>query len=233
MIQGHDISLHYKKKKILSSVNFMIPKGRATAFIGKSGSGKTTLLKCISGIYPQTARLEGKIEKKGRLGFVSQYYDLFPHMTVLQNCTHPLETVLKWPRNRALAAATDALKSLEMLECQNALPTQLSGGQQQRVAIARSMGMKPETLLLDEPTAALDPVNTKRLISLIQALKEKGIAVALSSHDVAFLRALLDLVYFVEKGQVVECFDLLSEKPQPTPKIAEFLDLPLDAHPKK
>jgi ABC-type polar amino acid transport system ATPase subunit len=218
MVEGKKISLKIESKVILENVSFQIKKKRITSFIGRSGAGKTSLLKCVSNInnnYSGSISLNQKDirnlsnkERVQHIGFVSQNFNLFPHMTVLQNCTHPLTTVLKNSNSIANKKALTMLDSLEIKSLKNNFPSKLSGGQQQRVAIARALCMEPEIILLDEPTSALDPQNTKSLQNLIKQLKEQDITIALSSHDMPFVKNILDVIYFLENGKIVDQIDL-------------------------
>jgi polar amino acid transport system ATP-binding protein len=213
MIAGKNISLSRKGKKILNNVNFEISRGSIATFIGKSGSGKTSLLKCIGGLYPD---LEGEIVLEGTAGFVFQQYHLFPHMTVLENCVHPLCKIRKEPRQEAEAKVLDILEEFEIKAYRDTYPSELSGGQQQRVALTRALCLDPDVLLLDEPTAALDPDNTQRLIRIIQELHKKQMTLVISTHDLLLLRSLMDNVYFMQEGTIIESlhpFDALASRP--------------------
>jgi polar amino acid transport system ATP-binding protein len=217
MIKAKNISLELKKKKILKNLSFEIPQGRLAAFIGRSGAGKTSLLKCIGGVVPY----EGNMVCEGKKGFVFQQYHLFPHMTVLKNCMQPLCKVMNRPRKLAELQAHAVLTTFGMQDFQEAYPSQLSGGQQQRVAIARAMCLEPQILLFDEPTAALDPENTKLFVEILKKLK--GVTVVISTHDLSLLKQILDKVYFMEQGEIVESFDAQEEKIEDKQKIQRFL----------
>lgn len=171
-----------------------------TTILGKSGTGKTTLLRCIA----QLEKLSyGKVlvnnidlttyslhERAHLLGFVFQDFNLFPHMTVLQNCLEPLVIVRKIPHKEAYLTVLKTLEQVGMKNYQNIYPHQLSGGQKQRIAIARALSMEPSILLLDEPTSGLDPLTTQQLAALLKQLCSVGITILLSSHDMAFVENL-------------------------------------------
>jgi len=235
MIKGKNISLTFKGKNILKSISFNLPKGRLAAFIGKSGGGKTSLLKCLGSLhsYEGEILLGGKNlqdfsfrERAEKIGFVFQHYDLFPHMNVKKNCTHPLQYLLKMSKEQADKRAEALLDMLGLTEVQQSYPSELSGGQQQRAAIARSLALAPEILIFDEPTAALDPENTKIIHKIIEDLLKKGMTIIISSHDMEFLRHMLDLVYFMEQGEIVESFDVKLEFLKEKTRISNFLRLP-------
>jgi ABC-type polar amino acid transport system ATPase subunit len=239
MIHGKNISWKYKSKKgstpVLDQVSFELRKGRITTFMGPSGAGKTTLLKCIANLcsqYEGSIVHEGQdlkdlnpIERASTIGFVLQQFHLFPHLSVLKNCTYSLTEVLGLTDEKAEARAEEILAILQMQPWMQALPSQLSGGQQQRVAIARALVLQPEVLLLDEPTSALDPESKKGLENLLLDLNARGITIALSSHDMPFIRKIMDCVYFIEQGALIEAWDRQSEDLASTQRIKQFLNL--------
>jgi len=238
MICGQKISWKYKSKKlspppILKDVSFELRKGRITTFMGESGAGKTTLLKCIANLnayYEGTITCDGKdiknlnpIQRASTIGFVLQQFHLFPHLSVLKNCTCALVKVMGMNEKEAEIKVNESLDILKMQSFIHAYPSQLSGGQQQRVAIARSLVLQPNILLLDEPTSALDPESKKNLESLLLDLNATGITLAISSHDMPFINRIMDYVYFMEKGEVVEEWDQKNNKLLSTGKIQQFL----------
>lgn len=237
MICGKNISWKYKSTKgsslVLKEVSFEIRKGRITTFMGQSGAGKTTLLKCIANLYSE---YEGVItcngnditnfnalERATTIGFVLQQFHLFPHLSVLKNCTYALVNTMKIEEVEAEKMASETLNVLSMQRFIHSFPPQLSGGQQQRVAIARALVLRPEILLLDEPTSALDPESKKDLESLLLELNAKGITIALSSHDMPFIRKIMDYVYFMEQGELIEEWDQKVEALASKEKIKQFL----------
>lgn len=237
MIYGKNVTWGYKHKKrnelILNQVSFELKQGRITAFIGKSGAGKTTLLKCIANLhahYEGIITYEGQdlknlssLERSTTIGFVLQQFHLFPHFTALQNCTFALNKVVGLKADEAENRAIETLTLLGMLPFVNAYPTQLSGGQQQRVAIARALVMQPKILLLDEPTSALDPDSKKSLANVLFDLHAKGLTLALSSHDMPFIKKIMDRIYYLDEGRLVEEYDRRVEDPASKEKISQFL----------
>ncbi|MES2503879.1 MAG: ATP-binding cassette domain-containing protein [Myxococcota bacterium] len=216
LITGQNISLSYPKatQRTLSDVNFEIPKGRITLFMGRSGSGKTSLLRCISNLitdYSGDILFENKpikslsnAERAKSVGFVAQQFNLFPHMTVLQNCVQPQRIVLGRSEEEASAKAHLLLSSLGIEQLASRKPHQLSGGQMQRVAIARALCMDAKALLLDEPTSALDPESTGKLREILNILLKNDVSVAISTHDMGFARSVYDRGYFLEGGRILE-----------------------------
>jgi len=239
MIKGQSVTLKFdhaktqKKVTILNDVSFGIEQGRITSFIGKSGAGKTSLLKCVANLidsyqgsitFRDTAikTLSAK-ERVSHVGFVFQQFNLFPHMTVLQNCMHPLVTVLEMGEEAARTKAIEGLGLVAMDAYAASHPHQISGGQQQRVAIARALALNPQVLLFDEPTSALDPESTKSLQDVLLNLRSAGITIAVSSHDMPFIKGVLDKVYFLEQGTIIDSFDAQKGQSLQSGKIFDFL----------
>ncbi|MBX9830563.1 ATP-binding cassette domain-containing protein [Candidatus Babeliales bacterium] len=212
MVLVNNVSVQIKEQLLLDNVSVTLEPGRITSFIGKSGAGKTTLLKSIAGLMPITS---GEInfvpgvagEARAELvGYVFQDFNLFPQLTVLENCIDPL-LVRGKSYEQAQVIALAALQELEMESFAARYPSELSGGQQQRVAIARALCLKPRVLLLDEPTASLDPASTDLLVAILQRLAQSGLTVALSSQDMSFVRKVLDRIYYIQSGAVLEFCD--------------------------
>lgn len=239
MIKGKQLSFKHKKSQsnalTLADVSFTLRKGRITVFMGPSGAGKTTLLKCVAGLQPdytgQITYCERDLsslnhaERASSIGFVLQQFALFPHLTALQNCTHPLKMVLKIPREEAQHRAKALLISLGIGALENAFPSQLSGGQQQRVAIARALMLQPKVLLLDEPTSALDPESKACLITLLKELNQQGMTIGLSSHDMTFINKMMDYIYFLDAGIIKEEYDHTIDLLQNKQQISRFLTI--------
>lgn len=203
-----------KGKPLLNRISLEIGVGKITLLLGKSGSGKTTLLRCLAQLEK---KYEGEIccgqtplrsllpkERAQAIGFVPQFYALFPHMTVLQNCARPLLDLFSYSKAQAEKAVSEMLASLDMEPYVSSYPHELSGGQMQRVAIARALLLNPRFLLLDEPTSALDPESASLLIRILQKLRDAGKSLVISSQDMAFAREIYDSALFLENGAVVE-----------------------------
>ena len=216
MVTVNNVSVIIKNKKILHSISCSLLAGRITLFIGKSGSGKTTLLKSLINLLPTsqgTITIEGKQlkemspkERSETIGYVFQDFNLFPHLTVLENCIDPL-LVHGVSRTQAEKIARDILQELEMIAFAEKYPSELSGGQQQRVAIGRALCLRPKVLLLDEPTASLDPFNTEILIAILKRLAAQGLTIGLSSQDMNFINKIFDRVYYIEQGTIAQTCD--------------------------
>lgn len=216
MVSINKIFVTLQDQIVLKSVSCSLPPGRITTFIGKSGAGKTTLLKSLAGLIPieegsilvddkQITTLSSQ-QRAEAIGYVFQDFNLFPHFSVLQNCIDPL-TIHGMPYDQAEQRAREILQQLEMQNFIDKYPSQLSGGQQQRIAIARALCLKPSILLLDEPTASLDPLNTDILVNILKKLAAQGLTIGLSSQDMGFVRKIFDRVYYIRSGEIVELCD--------------------------
>lgn len=237
MIIGKNVTVSFTRngetKTVLKKVDFSIPKGRITAFIGPSGGGKTTLLRCCAALQQEfsgSITLNGKNilslplkERIHNVGFVFQQFNLFPHLTVAQNCAAPLVYEAKVQPEEIEKRLEAVLTRVGMDSFATAMPGQLSGGQQQRVAIARALMMEPRVLLFDEPTSALDPESTQVLIDVVKDLATDGITIVFASHDMAFINAVRDCIYFVRDGEIVAQCGGKDEKICENSEIGSFL----------
>lgn len=234
MININHVSLVLKGKRILDDISLSISHGSLHCLIGHSGAGKTSLLKCIAALHQNYS---GSIDYQGKsikamlpnqrahtIGFVFQHFNLFPHMTVLENCVHPMTNVLKVPHEKAQEQAFEVLKSVGMETYKDVYPQQLSGGQQQRVAIARALCLKPKILLFDEPTSALDPQSSSNLVGLLKAIKAQGITIVISSHDMSFVKAIHDTIHFIADGKLVESYVASEQELSDASNITLFLN---------
>lgn len=205
---------------IVRGVDLDVAPGEIWALMGLSGAGKTTVLRAVAALQPFSggavavgdfALSPGPLAPQSRLkplrskvGMVFQSHALFAHLTVLENVTLAPVHVLKWPEARARDTAMTLLTSLGVAERAHAFPRDISGGQAQRVAIARALALDPLLLLMDEPTAALDPARRGALGESLRALAAQGRALLLSTHDVEFARVCADRVAILSDGVVVE-----------------------------
>ena len=199
----------FGEKKVLEGVNFNLKQGEIFVVIGPSGAGKTTLLKILAGLLPPTSGqvfLNGNpVDKpRGEIGLIFQDFNLWPHKTVLENLTEALVQVKKRPLFEARRQARKMLARIELLDKAEEFPDNLSGGQKQRVAIARALLMKPELILLDEVTSALDPVLTRSVMNLIKELAEDGVSMIVVSHEMDFVKEIAHKIIFLDEGKVVE-----------------------------
>ncbi|WP_127957408.1 amino acid ABC transporter ATP-binding protein [Serratia microhaemolytica] len=219
MIEVNGLEKSYAGNPVLKGIDFHIQQAETVAIIGPSGSGKSTLIRCLNLLEKPCAgsiRIAdqqisaGAISKTAtyRLrqytGMVFQSFNLFPHLTVLQNVTQGLITVQRKPRDQAQKEAMHFLTKVGMAAKAQSYPAQLSGGQQQRVAIARTLAMQPKVVLMDEPTSALDPELVHEVLQVIRAIAEEAITTVLVTHELRFAQEVADRVMFIDGGKIVE-----------------------------
>jgi len=201
---------------VLRDIDLTVHRGERIVIAGPSGSGKSTLIRCINALEEhQTGRIEvdgtvlssdlKNIDKiRSEVGMVFQHFNLFPHLTILENCTLAPIWVRKTPKREAEETAMHFLKKVKIPEQADKYPGQLSGGQQQRVAIARSLCMRPRIMLFDEPTSALDPEMIKEVLDTMVELAEDGMTMLCVTHEMGFARQVANRVIFMDEGQIVE-----------------------------
>jgi polar amino acid transport system ATP-binding protein len=211
-----DVHKSFGPVEVLKGVSLNVRKGEVVCIIGPSGSGKSTLLRCINALVPinqGSIMVEGqevhdpaldKLELRKKVGMVFQSYNLFPHKTALENVMMAPIHVLKEPRDEVRERALALLAKVGLASKRDAYPGELSGGQQQRVAIARSLAMRPEVMLFDEVTAALDPETVKEVLNTIRQLAREGMTCILVTHEMRFAREIADEVLFTDGGTIVE-----------------------------
>ncbi len=200
----------------LKNIDLDVARGEKVVICGPSGSGKSTLIRCINRLEEHQA---GTIEVNGiplddnvdnideirrEAGMVFQNFNLFPHMTILENCTLAPTLVRKQTREEAEETAMSYLERVKIPEQAHKYPGELSGGQQQRVAIARALCMAPEIMLFDEPTSALDPEMISEVLDVMVGLAEEGMTMVCVTHEMGFARQVADRVIFMADGQIVE-----------------------------
>ncbi|MGE7666431.1 amino acid ABC transporter ATP-binding protein [Ureibacillus composti] len=219
MVAFTDMNKHFNEHHVLKNINVQFNKGETTVILGPSGSGKSTLLRCINLLeIPQTGTLEidslkvdftAKLNQKDRLSIrqntamVFQSFNLFPHMTVIENVIEGPITVLKKDKTKMASIGEQLLEKVGLLHKKDSFPSQLSGGQQQRVAIARALAMEPKFLLFDEPTSALDPELEGEVLKVLKALAEEDKSMIIVTHNLNFARVVADRILFLENGEIV------------------------------
>ena len=202
--------------EVLRGIDLAVEEHGVVCVIGASGSGKSTLLRCINLLEPIDA---GRIHVGGQevtapgvdadrvrrgIGIVFQAYNLFPHMTVLRNVTLAPREVLKLPRPEAEAQALELLRRFGLADRRDDYPDRLSGGQQQRIAIVRALAMRPQLMLLDEVTSALDPELVGEVLNVIRELAAGGMTMLIATHEMGFAREIADRVCFLDGGVILE-----------------------------
>lgn len=216
------ISDVYKKyngtDNILNGVNLTINKGEVVSIIGASGGGKSTLLRCIIGLEEIDGGSIDTPELK-KMGMVFQSFNLFPHMTAIQNIMESLIVVDKMKKEDARKIGMKLLDRVGLADRADFYPKALSGGQKQRVAIARAMARNPEVMLFDEPTSALDPEMVKEVQNVIQHLKDNSdMTMVIVSHEIDFVNKISDRIVVMENGNVKEIIDNRAKKSEESVK---------------
>ena len=216
IVSVKEVYKSFGELEVLKGVSFDVMKGEVICIIGPSGSGKSTLIRCINAlndIQSGSITVEGqevhapnldKLELRKKVGMVFQQYNLFPHKTALENIMMAPIKVLKEPREQVAERARALLAKVRLEGKEDSYPGELSGGQQQRVAIARSLAMRPDVMLFDEVTAALDPETVKEVLVTIKDLAQEGMTCMLVTHEMGFAREVADHIYFTDRGVIVE-----------------------------
>jgi general L-amino acid transport system ATP-binding protein len=217
LIELQQVNKWYGEFHVLRNINLSVAKGERIVICGPSGSGKSTMIRCINRLEEHqqghivvdgtelTNDLKNIEAIRREVGMVFQHFNLFPHLTVLENLTLGPIWVLRKPKAEAEAMAMKYLERVRIPEQAKKYPGQLSGGQQQRVAIARSLCMNPKIMLFDEPTSALDPEMVKEVLDvMIQLAEEGGMTMLCVTHEMGFAREVADRIWFIDAGRILE-----------------------------
>ena len=238
IVSIRDVHKSFGDVEVLKGMSMDVPKGGVVCIIGPSGSGKSTLLRCINALLPidrGSIRVAGfqvhtmktdeeKLALRPEVSIVFQQYNLFPHKTAIENVMMAPIHVLREPRDEVRERAITLLKKVGLAAKQNSYPGELSGGQQQRVAIARALAMRPEVMLFDEITAALDPETVKEVLNTIRGLVAEGMTCMLVTHEMRFAFEVSTRVIFMNQGRIGEEGDPKEMFLRPkSERLAEFL----------
>lgn len=216
MIKVRNLYKKFGYLEVLNNISTEINKGEVLVIIGPSGSGKSTFLRCLNLLEEPTSGeiiFEGtSITSKAndinlqrqKMGMVFQQFNLFPHLTVLENITIAPIKVKGMSQEEAEKIALNLLKRIGLVEKANAYPQNLSGGQKQRIAIARALAMSPDVLLFDEPTSALDPEMVGEVLDVMKGLAKDGMTMIVVTHEMGFAKEVADRVFFMDNGYIVE-----------------------------
>ena len=216
MIEIDHLNKWYGNFHVLRDINLTVTKGERIVICGPSGSGKSTMIRCINHLeehlqgsivvngVPMTNDVKRIEQIRRNVGMVFQHFNLFPHITVLENCCLSQIWVQKKPRAEAEKTAMEYLERVQIADQAQKYPGQLSGGQQQRVAIARALCMRPEVMLFDEPTSALDPEMIKEVLDVMIELAHEGMTMLCVTHEMGFAKTVADRVIFMDQGQIIE-----------------------------
>ena len=238
ILKLNHVTKSYDQNVIFSDLSLEVKKGEVVVILGPSGCGKSTLLRCINGLEKIQAGdilLEDELishqSKKmplirQKIGMVFQSYELFPHLDVLHNIILGPTKAQGRDKAEAIKEAERLLARVGLLDKKNAYPRQLSGGQKQRVAIVRALCLKPEILLFDEVTAALDPEMVREVLDVILSLAKEGSTMVIVTHEMEFARAIADRIIFLDEGKIIEEADPETFFTNPKTKRAkQFLNL--------
>lgn len=219
MIKIENLNYAYTDTPVLKNISFEIQENEMVGLLGLSGSGKTTLLKILSGLLQPDSGIytieSNKAYEKGKrnkmlvneLGVVFQDYNLFMHLTVLDNLVLPYRLRFKKNKEESKKVAIEMLSQFGLQEHLYKFPNECSGGQQQRIAIARALILNPRVLLIDEPTAALDQENTMIVSELLRDLNKKGLTVIVITHDIPFAQSICKRVIELKQGEIIQDTD--------------------------
>lgn len=237
ILEVENLRAGYKGEEVLRGVSFTVKPSERVVIMGPSGSGKTTLLKTIPRLVePTSGRIifdgiditsikdEAKLRSvRARIGYLPQHYGLFLHMKVIDNVTFPLRVVKNMPKAKAEDVAMKYLKLFGIADLANKYPSQLSGGQQQRAALARTLAMNPDLLLLDEPTSALDPESRLDVLAALYDVAKMGKAMIIVTHEIDFALETADRIIYLEKGSIIADGDP-HEVLNSNPRIRNFIE---------
>ena len=215
MIKLENVHKSFGKNEVLKGINLHIKQGQVVVIIGPSGSGKSTVLRTMNYLEEPTS---GKVivdgmdlsdkkklnDVRAEVGMVFQNFNLFPHMTVMENLTLAQTKVRKTSMEEAKKIGQALLDRVGLADKANAYPDSLSGGQKQRVAIARALAMKPKVMLFDEPTSPLDPEMVSEVLDVMKSLAEEGMTMVIVTHEMGFAKKVADRVLFVDGGLILE-----------------------------
>lgn len=214
MLKIVDLKKKFGQVDVLKGISFQIDDGELGVVLGKSGAGKTTLIRCINGLESfdsgkiilddvEIMSINDMKEIRGQIGMVFQNFNLFPHLTVLENIIESPVRVFGRNKDEVVKEALDLLEMVDLLDKKDHYPHQLSGGQQQRVAIARSCALKPKVLCFDEPTSALDKENIQKVEEIIRNCKRMGMTILIITHDTVFAQEIADKTLNISEGLLV------------------------------
>lgn len=215
MISVKNLDKHFEDLVVLKDISVDIKKGDVVSIIGPSGSGKSTFLRCLNRLEEPTSGhiyIDGEdlmsektdINKiRAKVGMVFQHFNLFPHMTVLENLTLAPMRIKKIKKEEIEKFSMELLKKVGLEDKVSAYPNQLSGGQKQRIAIARALAMQPELILFDEPTSALDPEMIKEVLDVMKNLAEEGMTMLIVTHEMGFAKNVANRILFMDKGEII------------------------------
>lgn len=238
LLEVKGLTKSFGDRKVLDDIELQVVKGEVTVILGPSGCGKSTFLRCLNGLEPiqggeiryRDQNLAGNAvdwrEVRQHIGMVFQNYELFPHMTVIDNILLGPLKVQKRDGKEALKQAEELLGRVGLLDRKDAYPRQLSGGQKQRIAIVRALCMNPEIILFDEVTASLDPEMVREVLDVILGLAQQGMTMLIVTHEMGFAKSVGDRIIFMDQGKICETASPQQFFTRPaTERAQHFLDI--------
>ena len=207
------LNIFYDDFHAVKDASLNLDQKEIVVICGPSGSGKSTLIRSIAGLEKYKSgqvlinnkkMTDKEVMKENIFGMVFQQFNLFPHLTISENITLPLQKVKKITKKNSLDIADEVLKKVKIFDQKDKYPSQLSGGQQQRCAIARSLAMSPKIMLFDEPTSALDPEMIKEVLDVMSDLASSGMTMIIVTHEMGFAKLVADRIIFMDNGQIIE-----------------------------
>jgi phospholipid/cholesterol/gamma-HCH transport system ATP-binding protein len=212
-----DVHKSYGAQKVVNGINLTLSRGETLAVLGRSGTGKSVLLRLIIGLQkPDSGSisihgrettslgLDEMNELRIKMGFLFQGSALYDSLTVEQNVAFPLERHTTISKSECADRVKELLASVGMEAALNKMPGDISGGMKKRVGLARALALRPDILLLDEPTAGLDPITSSEIDELILKLQEENAMVSIVvTHDLRSAKTIADRIALLDKGKVV------------------------------
>jgi phospholipid/cholesterol/gamma-HCH transport system ATP-binding protein len=216
VIQLEDVSKAFNGHKVLDGISIDVAAGKAFALLGRSGTGKSVTLKHIIGLLQpdggrvlvhgeDVTRLRGRElgKVRQRMGFLFQNAALFDSISVGENVAFPLRRHTDWPDRKIREVATRKLADVGLEEDYGKMPADLSGGMKKRAGLARAMALDPDILLVDEPSAGLDPITADEIDDLLVALKKRGTTLVMVTHNIPSARHVADELAMLHEGKLI------------------------------
>tara|TARA_B100000900_G_scaffold323769_1_gene283353 strand:+ start:141 stop:869 length:729 start_codon:yes stop_codon:yes gene_type:complete len=209
----NNLNVFYESFHAVQNISLSLNEREIVVICGPSGSGKSTLIRAIAGLEKADSgdifinnklMSEKEVSKNNIFGMVFQQFNLFPHLTIIENITLPLIKVKKINKSESIKIAEDVLNKVKIIDQKDKYPSKLSGGQQQRCAIARSLAMNPKIMLFDEPTSALDPEMINEVLDVMSDLASTGMTMIIVTHEMGFAKKIANKIIFMDNGEIVE-----------------------------
>jgi phospholipid/cholesterol/gamma-HCH transport system ATP-binding protein len=239
-IELRNVSFSFGRESLLRDVSISVAQGETLVLIGPSGQGKTTLLKVMAGLLTPTigeAFIEGHnlATTKGRerealakkMGMLFQKNALFDSLTCAENVAFPMREVggyAKAPDQEVMQIANSYLDAVGILHAKDLLPDEISGGMQKRLGIARALALKPSIVFYDDPTAGLDPITSRKIVQLIEELKQQSKATIVAvTNDMHRAYQMANRIAMVIDNEVIDCGTPEQTQANQDPRVMQFI----------